>query len=230
MLITAFNKLSIASIILLILFFVASIIQLFLAFTEKEKYRRIEKPFCLGLLTAFAAVTLPNHPLIYLATFLGMLGDIFVILPNKKFFYLGAFTFFMGFIFYALEGLFVLNGGDVPIFMTVVIFATYAVMVVVLGFLVGPKIADNMGEAVGIGLYLAPIFSVVTIMVFLTAKIGLLMFLSLIGILFFLASDLTITYTKFIKKFKKYDFYVMGTYLIGQVLIVLGFTLTYMIK
>ena len=231
MLIQAFNKLSIASIILLILFGVASIVQLVFAFLEKEKIRRIEKPFCLALLTAFAAVTLPNHPFIYIATFVGMLGDIFVILPNKKFFYLGAFAFFCGFVLYGVEGLFRMYTNDIPTFMIVVMAATYVVMVVSLGFFVGPRITqNNMGDSIGIGLYLAPIFVLVTIFSFLTSKVGYLMFLSLIGILFFLASDLTITFTKFIKKFKRYDFYIMGTYLIGQVLIVLGFILTYMVS
>ena len=227
----AFSKLSIASIIMLALFVVASIIQLVFAFLEKEKMRRIEKPFCLGLLTAFAAVTLPNHPFIYIATFAGMLGDIFVILPNKKFFYLGAFTFFVGFVLYGLEGLFKMWSESIPTYMIIVIAATYIVMVVALGFFVGPRITNNnMGDSIGIGLYLAPIFTLVTIFSFLTAKVGYFMFLSLIGILFFLSSDLTITYTKFIRKFKRYDFLIMGTYLIGQVLIVLGFILTYMVR
>lgn len=226
----ALNKLSIASIILLSLFIMASIIQLVFAFLEKEKYRRIEKPFCLGLLTAFAAVTFPDHPFLYIAPFLGMLGDIFVILPNKKFFYLGAFTFFLGFIFYGIEGVAYMLQGDLPLFMRVVIIAIYIVMVVVLGFLVGPRLTDNMGESVGIGLYLSPIFALTSLMVYLTAHVGYFMFLSLIGILFFLSSDLTITYTKFVKKFKRYDFYIMGTYLIGQFLIVLGFTLTYLAR
>ena len=227
----AFSKLSIASIILLALFMVASVIQLIFAFLEKEKIRRIEKPFCLGLLTAFAAVTLPNHPFIYVATFLGMLGDIFVILPNKRFFYLGAFTFFMGFVCYGVEGMFRMWDQDVPLYMILVMAATYVVMVVTLGFFVGPRITNNnMGDSIGIGLYLAPIFTLVTVFSFLTANVGYFMFLSLIGILFFLSSDLTITYTKFIRKFKRYDFFIMGTYLIGQVLIVLGFILTYMVK
>lgn len=230
MFIETFNKLSIASIVLLILFFVVCIIECVLAFVEKEKYRRIVKPFCLGFLTAFAAVSLPNHPLIYIATFLGMLGDIFVILPNKKFFYLGAFAFFLGFVSYALEGLRVLAEGNIPILMMVIIGVTYAVMVVTFGFFIGPKIAPNMGEAVGIGLYLSPLITLLPIFSYLTFHIGYFMFLSLIGVTFFLISDLTITYTKFIKKFKRYDFYVMSTYLIGQCLIVLGFVLTYFAK
>ena len=231
MLAKAIGNLSIASIVLLSLFVVASIVQLVFAFLEKEKYRRIEKPFCLALLTAFVAVTLPNHPFIYLATFAGMLGDIFVILPNKKFFYLGAFTFFLGFVFYGIEGLSRLYANPIPYYMIIVMVATYVVMVVVFGFFIGPRITNNnMGDSVGIGLYLSPIFTLITIFSFLTSKVGYFMFLSLIGIIVFLSSDLTITYTKFIKKFKRYDFYIMGTYLIGQLLIVLGFVLTYLAK
>ena len=230
MLIEAFQKLSIASIVLLVLFLAASVVQLVLAFLELEKYRRIEKPFCLGLLTAFAAITLPTHHFIYLATFLGMLGDIFVILPNKKFFYLGAFAFFLGFVFYGIEALAIYMGGNVPVYMVAVMLGVYITMVVFLGFFIGPKLTSNMGECVGIGLYLSPIFTLISIMIYATAHGGGLIFLSLIGIIFFLISDLTITFTKFVKKFKRYDFYIMGTYLIAQLLIVLGFTLSYLIK
>ena len=230
MIIEAFKKFSVASWILLSLFLVSCVIQLTFAFLEKEKYRRIEKPFCLGLLTAFAAVTLPNHPMIYIATFLGMLGDILVILPNKKAFYVGAFCFFSGFVLYALEGLLIFMGGNVPIYMIVVIITTYVVMVFALIFLVGLRIAKHKGEAIGIGLYLSPLFTLVVIMCFLTAKGGGVMYLSLIGTLFFLFSDCLITFTKFVKKFKRYDFYVMGSYLIAQLLIVIGYTLTYLIR
>ena len=231
MFVEGFQKLSIASIILLSLFGVACIIQLVFAFLEKEKYRRIEKPFCLALLTAFVAVTLPDHPFLYLATFVAMLGDIFVILPNKKWFYLGAFAFFLGFVLYGVDGMFRLYAKDIPTYMIIVMAATYIVMVVALGFFVGPKLTkNNMGESIGIGLYLAPIFVLITIFAFLTSKVGGLMFLSLIGICFFLFSDSTIVYTKYIKKFKRYDFYIMGTYLIAEFLIIMGFTLTYLTK
>ena len=230
MLIEGFKRLSIPSLVLLILFFFACVIQLVLAFAEQEKYRRIEKPLCLALLTAFAAVSLPNHPFIYIATFMGLLGDIFVILPNKKFFYLGALTFFLGFVFYALEGLIVLMDKAVPLYMILVIIATYLVMFFVFAFFIGPRLTSKRFDQIGIGLYLAPLITLVPIMSFLTAKGGGVMYLALIGIIFFLSSDLTITYTKFVKKFKRYDFYIMMTYLIGQVLIVLGFTLTYLVR
>lgn len=230
MLIEGFKRLSIPSLVLLILFFFACVIQLVFAFSEKEKYRRIEKPLCLALLTAFVVVTLPNHPFIYIATFMGLLGDIFVILPNKKFFYLGAFTFFLGFVFYALEGLIVLMDKAVPLYMILVIVATYLVMFFTLAFFIGPRITSKRFDSIGIGLYLAPLITMLPIMVFLTAKGGGVMYLALIGIIFFMSSDFTITYTKFVKKFKRYDFYIMLTYLIGQVLIVLGFSLTYLIR
>lgn len=224
----AFAKLSIPSIILLALFFVAVVVQLIFAFFELEKYRRIEKPLLLALLTAFVAVTLPNHPFIYIATFLGMIGDIFVILPKKPFFYAGAASFFLGFVFYALEALIVYMSANVPLFMILVIIGTYVVMFFMFAFFVGPKIKLNRGEQIGLGLYLSPLVTLVVIMVFTSVKGGAMMYLSLIGSIFFLSSDLLITYTKYIKKFKRYDFYVMGTYLIAQFLIVIGFTLSYL--
>lgn len=224
----AFTKPSIPSIILLALFGIAVVVQLVFAFLELEKYRRIEKPFLLGILTAFAAVTLPNHPLIYVATFLGMIGDIFVILPKKPFFYLGAAAFFLGFVMYALEALVVYMACNVPLFMILVIVGTYIVMFFMFAFFVGPKIKLSRGEQIGLGLYLSPLVTLVVIMVFTAVKGGAMMYLSLIGSIFFLSSDLLITYTKYVKKFKRYDFFIMGTYLIAQFLIVIGFTLSYL--
>lgn len=224
----AFGKLSIASLVLLILFGVAAVVQLVLAFLELEKYRRIEKPFLLALLTAFAAVAFPDHPFIYIATFLGMIGDIFVILPKKPFFYLGAGAFFLGFVFYALEALVIYMQCNVPLFMILVIIGTYIVMFFMFTFFVGPKIKLGRGEQIGLGLYLSPLVTLVVIMVFTAVKGGGMMYLSLIGSIFFLSSDLLITYTKYVKKFKRYDFFVMGTYLIAQFLIVIGFILSYL--
>lgn len=63
-----FENLNIASYIFLGLFAVATIIQLVFAFLEKEKYRRIEKPFPMIFLTIFIIVTFPRHPFIYIAT------------------------------------------------------------------------------------------------------------------------------------------------------------------
>lgn len=226
----AFKNMSVASYILLGLFIAACIVQLTFAFLEKEKYRRIEKPFCLALLTAFAAVTLPNHPMIYIATLCGMIGDILVILPNKKCFYVGAFCFFSGFVLYALEGLLILMGGNISVYAVVVIITTYIVMTIAIIFLLGKRITPSKGEMIGLGLYLGPLFTLVVVMVYLTVKGGGVMWLSLIGSIFFLSSDLLITFTKYVKKFKRYDFYVMGTYLIAQLLIVLGYILTYLAK
>lgn len=221
-----FENLNVASYVFLGLFLLASIVQLILAFLEKEKYRRIEKPFTLLFLTIFAAVTFPNHPLIYVATLLGLLGDIFVILKPRRFLYFGALAFFLGFVSYCLEALLFILKGNVSWIMWVVIGVTYSALLIFIIFFVGRKLVHKNKDVVGLGLYLSGLITTLPVMVYTTAHHGYAMFLAVIGICFFIISDFTIVYTKFVKKFPRYDFYIMLTYLLAQALIVLGFVLS----
>ena len=221
-----FENLNIASYVFLGLFILASIIQLIFAFLEKEKYRRIEKPFLLLFLSLFAVVTFPNHPFIYVATICGLLGDIFVILKPKRFLYFGALAFFLGFVFYALEALLFILNGNVSWIMWVVIGVYYAAMMIFIIFTIGKRLVHKNRDLVGLGLYLSALLTLLPILVYTTSQYGHAMFLAIIGNVFFIFSDFTIVYTKFVKKFKRYDFYVMLTYLLAQALIVLGFILS----
>ena len=67
-----------------------------------------------------------------------------------------------------------------------------------------------------------PVFS------FAVATVGSYMFLTLIGAVVFIVSDSILVWTHFGHKFKRYDFYIMLTYLIAEFLIVSGFILTLM--
>lgn len=55
------------------------------------------------------------------------------------------------------------------------------------------------------------------------------MILGVIGGISFLASDLILTKSFFIKDFKRRDYYIMLFYLLGQGLILIGITLTYVL-
>jgi len=56
------------------------------------------------------------------------------------------------------------------------------------------------------------------------------MFLSLIGSIVFIISDSILVVTHFGFKFKRYDFYIMLTYLVAELLIISGFVLTLMFR
>lgn len=221
-----FENLNIASYIFLGLFVVATIIQLIFAFLEKEKYRRIEKPFPMMFLTIFTIVTFPRHPFIYIATTYGLLGDIFVILKPRRFLYFGALAFFLGFVSYFIEAFLFVLKGEVSWIMWVVVGLTYAIMFIFIFFFVGQKLVKKNRDVVGLGLYLSALITLLPVMVYTTSQFGHVMFLAIIGQILFMSSDFTIVYTKFVKQFKRYDFFIMLTYLLAQLLIVSAFVLS----
>ena len=103
-------------------------------------------------------------------------------------------------------------------------------MLLFIGFIFGKRLTKSTFDALGIGIYLAIFFALLPLFVYMTSKQVGVMYIALIGLVIFLLSDITIVFTKFVTKFKRYDFFIMLTYLIGQSFIVLGYVLTYLIR
>src|SRR5574344_1214002 len=86
-----------------------SIIELVFAFLEKEKARKIIKPFCLLILAVMVMVTRIDAVLIYMGCFFGAIGDLFLIKKENKFnFAIGTISFFIGHVLYISEIVFIL--------------------------------------------------------------------------------------------------------------------------
>ena len=209
------------------LFLVASLLQFIFAFTENQRFRRKEKFACMFTLGIAAIFAFPDQPLIYVGAFLAMFGDIFVL--RKKTFNLGVVSFFLSHLAYIFECLFMIVGeGNIRWFHHVIFILTY--LVVALGMFAilkhGKKrtmlnmIAQSFYFAI-LAVYL-PVFGVAV------ATVGSFMFLSLIGAVVFIISDSILVWTHFGHKFKRYDFYIMLTYLVAEFLIIAGFVLTLM--
>ena len=85
------------------LLFISIVVELVLAFMEKERLRKIFKIFPLLFLSIVAIYLVPEYPLLYVASLLGCLGDLLIIFEKRKiFFYLGGISFFVGHILYLL--------------------------------------------------------------------------------------------------------------------------------
>ena len=217
-------KFPIPAFIFLGLFVVASVIQLVLAWQEKEKFRRKEKFACLLFLGLFAVFAFPDKPLIYIGAFLGMLGDILDL--NLKTFYFGVLSFFIAHICYILEVILDVLGSYFPWYMTVALLGTFLVVTILMYLYCKKKPTHNMIDKIGQSIYFATLVSYIPVILFAVITVGKFMYLSLIGALFFISSDSILVYAHFGPKFKRYHFYDMVTYLIAEVLIVLGFVLT----
>lgn len=205
-----------------------SVIHLIFAFKEDEHKRKITKPFCLLFLALFALVTLPDHPLIYVGAFLGMIGDLFLINnKDKRLFITGALFFLGGHLLYISEILFVILK-DSPLGTPFYIIAPLALLLFVgVSFPIAKKICNDNAVTIVGSLYLGVLITVTIVSIIASLKGYLLyMILGIIGGIFFLVSDLILTQATYIKDFKRHDFYIMLTYLLGQLLIVLGLLFT----
>ena len=221
----ALEKFNVGSYIFLSVFFMSAVIQLILAFLEKEHYRRLEKPLCLFSLGMFALVTLPHEPLIYVGAFLGMIGDIFVIIKDRKFFNFGVFSFLLGHICYALEISLVIFNFAFKWYEYLIIGLSFILFYVLLSLFTF-KHSKSEVEIFGVGLYYGLLFTLLPLIIIVYISQGSFMYLALIGIIFFIISDLIILYTKYIKTFKRYDFYIMSSYLSAQFFLIFAMVVT----
>ena len=223
-------KYPIAVYIFLGLFIIASILQLSFAFIENQKLRRKEKVLCMMMLGIAAIFAFPNHPLIYIGAFLGMIGDWCVL--RKKTFNIGVVAFFLGHVSYIFECLYMIIGeSEIRWFSHAIFIMTYIVVALVM-FSICRKYAkkhttlNNIAQS----LYFAILAVYIPVFALAVTKVGGYMFLSLIGSIIFIISDSILVITHFGLKFKRYDFYIMLTYLLAEFLIVAGFILTLMYR
>ena len=207
------------------LFVVASILQLAFAFIENQKLRRKEKVLCMMMLGIAAVFAFPDQPLIYIGAFLGMIGDWCVL--RKKTFNIGVVAFFLGHLAYIFECLFMIIGEqNIRWFHHVIYIMVY--IVVALAMFAACKKAKNHTtlNKIAQSFYFAILAVYIPVFSLAIVTVGSYMFLSLIGSIFFIISDSILVLTHFNFKFKRYDFYIMLTYLIAEFLIVAGFVLT----
>ena len=229
MLIIEGMRFPIVSYVFLGLFVVASILQLAFAFIENQKLRRKEKICCMMMLGLAAVFAFPDQPLIYVGAFLGMIGDWCVL--RKKTFNIGVVAFFLGHLAYIFECLFMIIGEqNIRWFHHVIYIMVY--IVVALAMFAACKKAKNHTtlNKIAQSFYFAILAVYIPVFSLAIVQVGSYMFLCLIGSIVFIISDSILVLTHFNYKFKRYDFYIMLTYLIAEFLIVAGFVLTLMFK
>lgn len=205
------------------LFILSSLIHLVFCFKGREKLRAISKPLPLFFLTLTVLVTLPNHPFIYLGALLGLGGDILLLKNNdKRFFFTGALLFLLGHLFYLSEILFIiLKSTPMPPLFYILVPLAF-IIVVAAALPLTTKLVKNIGIAIIGPLYMAILLLVSAISLVAVIKGHTIMLLGFIGGILFFVSDVLLTQATFKKDFKRRDFYIMLTYLLGQILIVSG--------
>ena len=222
-------KYPIPTYIFLGLFFVATVLQLAFAFIENQKLRRKEKILCMMMLGFAAVFAFPNQPLIYIGAFLGMIGDWCVL--RKKTFNVGIVAFFLGHLAYIFECMFMIIGEEnIRWFHHIIFILTY--VVVALAMFAACKKTKNHTtlNKIAQSFYFAILAVYIPVFILAMKVLGSYIFLSLIGSIVFIGSDSILVVTHFGLKFKRYDFYIMLTYLVAEFLIISGFVLTLMFR
>jgi hypothetical protein len=211
--------------------FVAMLINLISAFKEDEKIRKISKPFCLFFLTIAVALVIPDHPMVYIAAFMGFLGDIALIWKdNQKCVGIGVLCFWVGHGLYIATILQILYQGGV--FQGVAYPWAWMLLFIVLfmSLMVYPmwRLTNHSKIFAPAGVF----YSTILVSVGAAAAMGCFLgyssylFLVIIGDFCFIFSDSFLAYTIFIKDVKRRDFYIMLSYLLGELLILSGLVFT----
>lgn len=218
------------SIVFFGVFLIISFVEIVVAFNEKEKLRKTIKPFCLLFLGLTALTLLPDHPLIYIGAFVGMIGDMFLIWKKPRIFMMGTAAFLAGHICYISEILFIMMKDD-PMPWWFYVSAAFAILLIVIAaYPFSKKITKHRSLALFGNFYLSTLLLLTTISLIASVRgFGDYMVLGVVGGIAFLASDLILTSSTFIRDFRRRDYYIMLFYLIGQVGIVLGLALTYVL-
>lgn len=211
-------------IVLLCLLLISVFVELFLAFIEREKLRKCFKVFPLLILTIIEIRLAPTCPLLYVATFLGFLGDLFIIFEKKKvFFYIGGLSFFVGHILYLILML-TSNNIVYEWYHYLIIVASLIIVIFLMYKNLKEKFSliDVMCGAFYFGVLILLLINAIFISIVVN---NYYLVLVALGYVLFIISDTMLIIKDFIKEFKRDDFYVMGTYLLAEISIVFGFLL-----
>ncbi len=207
-----------------ILFALLTVAELFFAFIEADKARKIVKPFLMFVATLLCLFLFPMQPFLYLGCFFGLLGDICFIFKDKKAcVYLGLLTFGLNHLFYIMEMISILTYKGLMHQNHYIIFSLIGfVFAVCMFFAIRLVIKAEIPLALGGCLYMTILFMDLGFNILMVSSGLSLMWYGVAGMILFIISDSFLTYTMFIKDVKRRDFYIMASYLAAQVLFLFG--------
>lgn len=203
-------------------FLVSTALELFFAFLEWELPRKIVKPFCVAFLSLMFAFWHPNIWWVALGFAFGAMGDVLLIFKHKVWTLVtGTICFFLNHLSFIFTSFWI--SVPMPAYQYWV-FGGIAALILVTGYPLLHKAIKTPGLAAGGVIYLASIvLDLVAAVLALVNKMQPVGYFNLAGMLCFCVSDAYLVKTLFIQDDKRRDFYIMGTYLLAQVLILFGF-------
>lgn len=197
------------------LFYLLMVLHLFFCFKEKEKLRRVTKPFLMLLFSISMIFYVPKYPLVYISSIFCMIGDILMLYKkNYLCFAFGAFAF-------AIHH--TLNFIQVKSHLSYTLpWYFYFVMLILFGLMVLAGYLFTSHKKHGMLAYGFSFFHVSMLLMSILVicdKKYLYGSLMLSGYILCIVSDLILDYTTHKKDIKRRDFYIMLTYLAGEILL-----------
>ncbi len=203
----------------------ATAVELVFAFIENEIGRKITKCFCVGFLAVMTIVWLPDAWLIYCGAIFGTIGDFLLLKKHKVYpMVFGTLAFLIGHAFY-IACYASLVHMEWWLFLGLGVFF---VLFCVVGYNRLHKIIKEGHMAFGATLYFG---TLVLDFLFAVSSCFLggfdYLFLAALGGVCFIVSDCFLVRTSFVRDMKRRDFFIMSTYVLAQILIILGCCFTY---
>jgi len=186
--------------------------------TSKDKWRLITKSLLMPLLICYYIMSSIVDYKLIIALIFCFLGDVFLLSKKELYFKLGVVSFLKAHILYVV--VFLSGITLVPYYYCFLIFPF------IIGFLIFfNKIGKNIVDLrLPIIVYAIIIFtmSYSALLRFYTFS-GVSFWLPFIGSILFISSDTSLAYNMFVKKREGSTIFVMSTYVMAQILIVVGF-------
>lgn len=200
------------------LYIILSAIHLVFCYQEKELARKTSKPFLLMSLGISMYCLVPNYPLIPLACFLAMLGDILLIFKKKRLCFVIGGTFFAASHIVNLFNQAKYLPFPFPYYAVIIMVLLAPVMGLIFYFVKDRRIYFMLKATFTSFHVLNVLFSLVIFTSVDTAS-G---FMILFGYLSCILSDIILERSTFVRDIKRRDYPIMFTYLIGQLFTYFG--------
>ncbi len=208
-------------IVFLLILICASVGVLIADFFEIKILRYLTKPLLMPSLAMFYFyASVEPDIMVLLALLLAFIGDVALMWPWKKpFFITGLSAFLLGHLFYVY-----LFFKSVDFLYGKYYLLLLAAPLALIGYIIFRKLKDYLGD---MKLPVVIYMFVIMFMCFLSFTrvccfTGSQLFLPVVGSIFFVTSDTILAFYEFKSKFPKGGVYYMSTYILAQLLIVLG--------
>lgn len=208
---------------MLTIFFISTCIHLYASFVENKKLRNISKPFILSSLLGYYCLAAREvRVFIILALIFSWLGDVFLIGKGVKWFTVGGICFEISHIFFILGYLKDIEFANINKVIIIVLELLYFIVVSVIFSRLKKYLPKALFYPMYMYLFVNGSMNCFALFRLLSSN-NTTFLISFIGALLFFASDSILFFVRFKKGVsQKKHFYVMLTYSIGELLIVLG--------